>query len=101
MPVNCTFILNKRKTSTLSCSGFGDLRAYSGHNEGRDNPEAVALEGLGPLPKGTYYLVDRQSGGVVGPLRDWWSAHGGVPRIARSGSRFGILARATSRLSTA
>lgn len=76
MPVSCTFLLNRKTVSTLSCAGFGDLPAYSGHDEGRDNPDAVALSKAGPLPKGIYYLIDRQSGGLVGPLRDWWSANG-------------------------
>lgn len=76
MPVNCTFLLNREKTSKLSCGGFGDVEAYSGHNDGRDNPDAVAITGLGPIPRGVYYLVDRQSGGVLGSVRDWWSQNG-------------------------
>ncbi|SAL36652.1 hypothetical protein AWB74_01451 [Caballeronia arvi] len=76
MPVNCTFLLNRRTTSTLSCSGFGDLEAYSGQNRGRDNPDAVAVPTIGPLPKGTYFIVDRQSGGMMGWAHDLWSRHG-------------------------
>lgn len=36
------------------------------------------MENIGPLPKGTYFLVDRQSGGLLGAIYDWWSAHGQV-----------------------
>jgi hypothetical protein len=39
---------------------------------GRDNPRATATRNVGPLPAGTYYLVDRQSGGMMGWLRDWY-----------------------------
>jgi Protein of unknown function (DUF2778) len=62
MPVACTFQLNGKSTSLLQCSGVGNLAAFSGHDLGRDNPEAVALEDIGPIPPGRYYIVDRQSG---------------------------------------
>jgi len=29
-----------------------------------------------PIPKGIYYIIDRQSGGRLGALRDFWNAHG-------------------------
>ena len=75
MPVNCTFTLNNRETSTLVCSGYGTVEAFSGHAHGRDNPDAVALRSIGPIPKGTYYLVDRQSGGMLGAVYDALSPH--------------------------
>ncbi|MBB5422498.1 hypothetical protein HDG40_000639 [Paraburkholderia sp. JPY158] len=31
---------------------------------GRDNPDAASMPMVGAIPRGTYYLVDRQSGGV-------------------------------------
>jgi hypothetical protein len=77
MPVRCAFSLNNRETSKLVCEGFGSVVAYSGHGRGRDNPFDVAEKGVGALPPGTYYLVDRQSGGRVGWLHDFISAHGG------------------------
>ncbi|WP_342713837.1 DUF2778 domain-containing protein [Paraburkholderia lycopersici] len=52
------------------------MTAFSGQKEGRDNPDDTAKEDIGPLPKGKYFLVDRQSGGILGGFRDWWSAHG-------------------------
>jgi hypothetical protein len=76
MPINCTFLLNRRATSTLSCPGFGELEAYSGRESGRDNPDAITLEKTGPIPPGTYYLVDRQSGGTMGWMRDLWGKFG-------------------------
>jgi hypothetical protein len=44
--------------------------AFSGRKDGRDNPADVDKEDIGPLPKGTYYIVDRQSGGRLGFLYD-------------------------------
>ncbi|MFP3567824.1 tlde1 domain-containing protein [Paraburkholderia sp. SIMBA_030] len=63
--VKCTFSLNNRETSTLHCSGIGPIPAFSGQERGRDNPAATAWKGIGPIPKGTYYIVDRQSGGMA------------------------------------
>jgi hypothetical protein len=76
MPVRCTFSLNGKATSSLYCSGFGSVAAYSGTSWGRDNPQATATENIGPLPAGTYYIVDRQSGGILGWARDFWSEYG-------------------------
>jgi hypothetical protein len=77
----------------LECSGYGAIEAYSGHGKGRNNPADVADVGVGAIPPGTYYLIDRKSGGRIGWLRDeigpyvgttdrhlWftlWNAHGG------------------------
>ncbi|MEM5372352.1 DUF2778 domain-containing protein [Paraburkholderia azotifigens] len=66
MPVHCTFTLNRKDTSTLVCEGYGTVEAYSGQMDGRDNPDRVATPKIGPIPPGTYYLIDRQSGGVMG-----------------------------------
>lgn len=76
MPVRCTFLLNSKESSHLYCSGFGSVKAFSGTERGRDNPYATALPDVGPLPVGTYYLVDRRSGGTLGWLHDWIDAHG-------------------------
>ncbi|SEJ41202.1 DUF2778 domain-containing protein [Paraburkholderia diazotrophica] len=76
MPVRCTFLLNDKITSSLYCSGFGSVEAYSGQKQGRDNPRDTALPNIGPLPAGTYYLVDRQSGGMFGWARDLWYEYG-------------------------
>lgn len=76
MPIRCTFSLNNKETSQLYCSGFGAVAAYSGQKWGRDNPRATSTEGIGPLPAGTYYIVDRQSGGMLGWAYDLWSEYG-------------------------
>ncbi|WP_109480382.1 DUF2778 domain-containing protein [Paraburkholderia sp. C35] len=76
MTIRCTFLLNDQATSQLFCSGFGSVEAYSGTRQGRDNPRATAMPNVGPLPVGTYYIVDRESGGTLGWIKDWFSAHG-------------------------
>ncbi|WP_310391876.1 DUF2778 domain-containing protein [Caballeronia sp. LP006] len=70
MPVNCVFTLNNKNTSALVCSGYGTVEAFSGQKQGRDNPNEVTSKGIGPIPRGTYYIVDRQSGGALGHMRD-------------------------------
>jgi hypothetical protein len=77
MPVFCSFTLNRKETSQLVCSGFGQVEAYSGQKIGRDNPDEVADVEVGPIPPGTYYIVDRQSGGRFGGLRDFIAEHMG------------------------
>ncbi|MFM0121452.1 DUF2778 domain-containing protein [Paraburkholderia sp. RL18-101-BIB-B] len=76
MPVKCTFVLNGKADSVFSCEGTASVAAFSGTGHGRDNPDDTAVENVGPIPKGTYYLVDRQSGRYMGFLYDWWDAHG-------------------------
>jgi hypothetical protein len=31
----------------------------------------MCVRDYGPIPPGTYYIVDRESGGLLGPIRDW------------------------------
>ena len=76
MPIRCTFALNSQQTSVLSCPGVGLMTAFSGQKSGRDNPAAADKEDIGPIPPGTYYIIDRQSGGRLGVLHDFWNAHG-------------------------
>lgn len=74
--IRCTFDLNDKETSWLRCPGVGSIVAFSGQKSGRDNPRMTDKEDVGPIPKGTYYLVDRQSGGLLGPLYDLWGRYG-------------------------
>lgn len=74
--VRCSFHLNSKETSWFVCPGVGPVQAFSGKGNGRDNPYAVAIKGMGPIPKGTYFIVDRQSGGMLGFLYDLWGEYG-------------------------
>jgi hypothetical protein len=56
--------------STLVAPGVGMYPAFSGQKEGRNNPAAMGKPDIGPLPTGRYFIVDRESGGRLGWLRD-------------------------------
>ena len=75
MAVACTFALNDQKFSLLDCKGVGTFPAFSGTQNGRDNPADVAMADIGPLPPGRYYIVDRRSGGHLGVIRDYFLEH--------------------------
>ncbi|WP_322014344.1 DUF2778 domain-containing protein [Paraburkholderia sp. J12] len=60
--------------SSLHCPGVGDFAAFSGDKSGKDNPSDIAIAGVGPIPPGRYYIVDRGSGGVFSQLRDFIGA---------------------------
>lgn len=72
--IRCTFHLNGRALSTLSCPGIGFFPAFSG-NEGikRNNPDSTAIPDTGPLPPGRYYIVDRPHG-LMSPVYDYFSS---------------------------
>ena len=67
--LNCTFELNGKPMSGFKC-GTKSFPAFSGI-EGHLNRRASAcIPNMGPIPPGEYYIIDRQSGGLLGPLRD-------------------------------
>ncbi|NIF55246.1 DUF2778 domain-containing protein [Burkholderia sp. Ax-1724] len=70
MPVSCTFTLNRRPMSMLVCPGFGRVEAFSGKGRYIDDPEFTNAPKEGAIPKGTYYIIDRESGGHLGWLLD-------------------------------
>ncbi|MDY7579687.1 DUF2778 domain-containing protein [Herbaspirillum sp. RTI4] len=80
--IECSFELNNKPMSVFKCGGksfpaFSGLQAYA-------NRRAFAcVTDVGPIPPGAYYIIDRQSGGILGPLRDmvsgqkdWFSLYG-------------------------
>ncbi|MEW6347326.1 MAG: DUF2778 domain-containing protein [Pseudomonadota bacterium] len=75
MPITCTFTLNTRPMSMLVCPGIGGMPAFSGLGNAVDDPRAIAKADIGPLPQGTYYIVDRQSGGRLGWFWDRMPGH--------------------------
>lgn len=75
MAISCTFGLNGKSMSTLSCGGVGDFAAFSGDGAGKDNASAAAIPNTGPLPPGRYYIVDRGSGGIFTHVRDFLLDH--------------------------
>ncbi|WP_104403357.1 DUF2778 domain-containing protein [Vibrio penaeicida] len=67
-----TFELNGEELSELKC-GAASYPAFSGEGANKNNKTAQCIAGSGPIPVGTYYIFDRQSGGMLGPLRDYFS----------------------------
>ena len=77
--LHCTFVLNRLSTSSIICN-VGWFTAFSGDGKHRNNPDSQNVPDNGPIPVGSYYIVDRQSGGRLGPVvdllsgRDEWFA---------------------------
>lgn len=67
---SCTFVLNRQTMSSV-ISPVGWFAAFSGNGPHRNNPDSQNVANDGPIPTGSYYIVDRKSGGALGPLRDW------------------------------
>ncbi len=69
MPINCKFKLDKREISSLQCEGVGEFAAFSGRDGiSKNNADYSDKLGVGPLPVGRYYIVDRGSGGFFSRL---------------------------------
>lgn len=71
MPAQCFYNLNGQRMPTFMCVGIGGIAAFSGSGVNTNNPSAVAAKDSGPLPRGLYYIVARQSGGRMGWLYDF------------------------------
>jgi len=67
-----TFILNGKQLTELR-TGEKVFPAYSGQGSLKNDPASVCVPDGGPIPKGLYYIVARESGGLLGPLRDLFS----------------------------
>ncbi|WP_179404227.1 DUF2778 domain-containing protein [Burkholderia guangdongensis] len=70
MPVTrCSFVLNGLPMGTLRCGNMA-FPAFSGRGQYTGDPKATDRKNDGPLPKGRYYIVSRESGGHLGWLYD-------------------------------
>ncbi|HGL4259696.1 DUF2778 domain-containing protein [Burkholderia dolosa] len=65
----CTFELNDKPISRFEIAGRA-FPAFSGAGPHANKRTFMCVPDLGPLPVGTYYIVDRKSGGWLGTLRD-------------------------------
>lgn len=68
----CSFDLNGLAMSSLRV-GAQSFPAFSGLGEHANKRSSACLRGQGPLPPGTYYIFDRQSGGMLGAVRDFFT----------------------------
>jgi hypothetical protein len=62
--------------------------AFSGLGDHANKCQSVCLAGLGPIPPGTYYILDRQTGGRLGAIwdriyqrQDWFALYANDGRI--------------------
>ncbi len=67
--IDCTFELNGKQMSALKC-GATSFPAFSGLDEHVNRRISACIPNQGPIPPGTYYIFDRQSGGLAGSLRN-------------------------------
>lgn len=67
--VECTFELNGKPMSLLKMGAI-HLPAFSGLGGHVNRREYICAPDVGPIPPGAYYILDRQSGGRLGALRD-------------------------------
>lgn len=72
--IDLTFQLNGKPMSALQY-GSMSFPAFSGLGPHANRREFACSPDVGPIPPGTYYIFDRQSGGLLGPLRDLFSNH--------------------------
>lgn len=67
--VYCTYVLNGEPLSRLVCDGVS-YDAFSGNASSYVNDVRYQnVPKLGPLPLGKYYILDRESGGYMGRIR--------------------------------
>ncbi|HEY2024030.1 DUF2778 domain-containing protein [Paraburkholderia sp.] len=84
---HCTFELNEEPISTFEITGFS-FPAFSGIGNHINKKLYSCLPDLGAISPGTYYIVDRQSGGRLGWLwdrvlrhQDWFALYAADGRI--------------------
>ena len=70
----CSFELNNKPMSAFKI-GATSFPAFSGLRAHANRRVSICLAGFGPIPPGTYYIFDRQSGGVLGAFRDMFNDH--------------------------
>lgn len=66
---DCTFTLNGKPLSALKC-GPREFPAFSGQGNHINQRQFACSHGTGPIPPGIYFILDRESGGMLGGLRD-------------------------------
>ena len=66
----CRFKLNGQPMSAFTIRAKS-YPAFSGMGKDANKKESACIKGAGPSPPGTYYIVDRPTGGLLGEVRDW------------------------------
>ena len=93
-----TFPLNGQSLSSLQCSCGASYPAFSGVVGARNDPSQVNVPNVGAIPPGTYYIIDRQSGGYLGWMynllgikTNWFSLYNNDGQIDDFTSVGGVL----------
>ena len=75
---NYTFTLNGQPMSSIVGPDGAATPAFSGLGESKDDPSKTGDAYSGPLPTGSYYIVDRPSGGLLGKIKDFFRPEKGT-----------------------
>ncbi len=80
-------VLNYHQMTGLLRDEAGKIlgAGYSGHEDGRNNPDAASTKGIGPLPVGDYALGAPINHPKLGPLAFPLTPFPGVVQYGRSG----------------
>jgi hypothetical protein len=70
--LECSFELNGKPMSVLEVNNRR-FAAFSGLGAHANRREYACHASVGPIPHGVYYVLDRQSGGLLGYMRDIFS----------------------------
>jgi hypothetical protein len=70
--LSCSFVLNGKPLTQLRI-GAKSFDAFSGMDSYVNQRQHACVPGRGPIPPGSYYVIDRESGGLLGPLRNLFS----------------------------
>ncbi|MGV2289535.1 DUF2778 domain-containing protein [Trinickia sp. YCB016] len=86
--LQCSFELNDQPMSTFVIHGGFSVPAFSGLEPHINKRASACLLDVGPIPPGRYYIVDRESGGRLGSLReaflhrsDWFALYAADGKI--------------------
>jgi hypothetical protein len=71
--LQCSFELNDKPMSEFRIGAAISVPAFSGLAPHVNRRNGACLRDLGPVPLGRYYIVDRESGGHLGRLYDFFS----------------------------
>lgn len=70
--IECSFELNDKPMSAFRIGALS-FPAFSGKDAYVNRRSVACTPNLGAIPPGRYYILDRESGGLLGPLRELWN----------------------------
>lgn len=60
-------IFSQKDGGVWSAAGVFEGRGYSGHEGGKNNPDAQKFSGIGPIPQGRWFIGPPQDSQTLGP----------------------------------